>query len=364
MSHHLSLRRVASFARCLLSIRVAEPPPVACGAFRWILPPPDDGQSERWRWFLDGSMLDEPRRFARRTGFGLAVVYDDGHLVAYGCGRPPAWVTTAAGAEAWAYCMVLSMTPAPPRVVTDCLEVCKTLAAGKRAATAGRKRLARVWVRIHTVLEGDVASALSKLNWMPAHGTSASIGRALKLDGTVVTALEWRANRLVDALAKHAAAFDRVPQRTLEAVSHAGRLAEYSAALLGTVTECANNWKQETVRHDGTPYWRTVRDSAPPPRASRPRKPLAAPEPQPALAAPEATELCPLRVRSAPAATHGAKRTKLATAEKWREEAREAAGVSRWLARTQLRPGRGATAAERMQSLQQRVREQALGVGA
>ncbi len=218
-------------------------------------------------------------------------------------------------------------------------------------------------MRIHIVLDGDIASALGELNWMPAHGTTASIGRALKLDGTVVTAIEWRANRLVDALAKHAAAFDRVPRRTLEAVSDAGRLAEYSAALLGTVTECANNWKQEAVRHDGTPYRRTVRDSAPPPRAARPLKPQAAPVPQPALAAPGATELCPLRARSVPAAAHRAERTKLATVERWREEAREAAGVSRWLAQTLLHPGEGATASERMQNLQRRVRERTLGEG-
>ncbi len=197
------------------------PPPVACDTFRWIVHPPESAWSDKWTWFIDGSMLDEPRRIARRTGFAVVVVDEYGHLVAYGNGRPPAWIATAAGAEAWAFCVVLSMAPAPPRTVTDCLEVLRTLEAGECAATEGRKRLARVWRRIHTVLEGQTTTALDRLRWMPAHGSAASIGRALKSDGRPVTALEWRANRLVDALAKHAAGFDRVPSKTLEAINHA-----------------------------------------------------------------------------------------------------------------------------------------------
>ena len=226
--------------RGLLAIRVAVPPPASCDTFAWILPLPEDGDQSHWKWFVDGSMLDEPRRFARRTGFGVVVVDSEGFLVAYGCGRPPAWVSTAAGAEAWAFCMVLSITPQPPWVVTDCLEVCKTLASGKKAATSGCKRLARVWTRIFAALDGDAASAVQRLMWMPAHGSVASIGSTRKMDGSFVTAVDWRANRLVDAQAKSAASFDRMPSEVLKRVA-VGRLAEFSAALLGTVTEAANN---------------------------------------------------------------------------------------------------------------------------
>ena len=152
--------------RGLLAIRVAVPPPASCDTFAWILPLPEDGDQSHWKWFVDGSMLDEPRRFARRTGFGVVVVDSEGFLVAYGCGRPPAWVSTAAGAEAWAFCMVLSITPQPPWVVTDCLEVCKTLASGKKATMSGCKRLALVWRRIFAALDDDAASAVRSLMWI------------------------------------------------------------------------------------------------------------------------------------------------------------------------------------------------------
>ena len=307
-------------------------------------------------------MLDEPRRFARRTGFGIAVIGEHGQLVVYGYGRPPAWISTAAGAEAWAFCMVLSMTPAPPWVVTDCLEVCNTLAAGRQAATAGCKRLARVWVCIFTALDGDAAIASGRLSWMPAHGGTASIGRAAKLDGTVVTAVEWQAYRLVDALAKLVAAFDRVPPRILKEVAVASQLVEFSAALLGTVTECANNWKHEATHPDGTTFWKTVRDSAPPPRVARQRGPPVAPAPPPAVATAAVTARAPCvrRARSVPGHERKAKGVKLATVERWREEAQAAAGVSRWLAQTSLRPSEGLTATDRMQEVRRRIRERAL----
>ncbi len=341
--------------RGLLAVRVMVPPPVACDTFRWILAPPETAWSEKWKWFIDGSMLDEPRRFARRTGYAVAVVDEYGHLVAYGCGRPPAWISTAAGAEAWAYCVILQLAPAPPQTITDCLEVRNTLEAGVQAATAGRKRLARVWKQIHTILEGQATTALEKLTWMPAHGSAASIGKALKSDGTLVTALEWRANRLVDALAKSAAGFDRMPRKTLEAIGDASKFAEYSAALRGTVTHYANNSTREAQRRDGTPYQQVVRDSAPPPRVARPRKP-----PLDCTPAEVVEGGKPPKKRPAPAPEGRAKRARLATEQKWREEANDAAGVARWLARTTLRPGEGPSAAERMQRLQLRMRKQVL----
>ena len=60
----------------------------------------------------------------------------------------------------------------------------------------------------------DVQSEISSLlTWIPAHGSASStIGIALRSDGRQVSAVDWRANRLVDAAAKAAAAQERVPE--------------------------------------------------------------------------------------------------------------------------------------------------------
>ena len=55
---------------------------------------------------------------------------------------------------------------------------------------------------------------LQCLRWMPAHTAEGSIGRVTTSDGTMLTALEWRANRLVDALAKSAAVPNRLQGST------------------------------------------------------------------------------------------------------------------------------------------------------
>jgi hypothetical protein len=154
-------------------------------------------------------MFDEPRRFARRTGFAVVIVGSQGNLVGFGHGRPPHWITSAAGAEAWAFSFVVSSNPAVPRTITDCMEVCNALRGGRGAATAGNKRLARVWGRTFNALEDFTQEDAQQLIWMPAHGSAGTVGVARKSDESRVTLIDWRANRLVDALAKSAAGFDR-----------------------------------------------------------------------------------------------------------------------------------------------------------
>ena len=79
---------------------------------------------------------------------------------------------------------------------------------------------------------------------MPSHGTAhATIGHAVKSDGSLVTAVEWRANRLVDAAAKSAALGSRAPVRTRNTLRQALAAAEYGAALAGATTRAANNHK-------------------------------------------------------------------------------------------------------------------------
>ncbi len=103
-------RRRLLMTRALLVIKVVVPPAINFDTFQWLRAPPTNVDGSGWTWYVDGSMLDEPRRFARRTGFAVVVVGIDGTLIAFGRGRPPEWINTAAGAEAWAFLFVLTFT--------------------------------------------------------------------------------------------------------------------------------------------------------------------------------------------------------------------------------------------------------------
>ena len=103
----------------------------------------------------------------------------------------------------------------------------------------------------HT-LDWDGAAHQGKLVWMPAHKSSGHIGSSRKSDGTTISQLDWRANRLVDVLAKSAAGFDRVSRATLSGVSSAASACEYSLAKLGVVTKACNNHLVPVVHSDGS----------------------------------------------------------------------------------------------------------------
>ena len=100
------------------------------------------------RGFIDGSMLCPKWRELSTLGFAVAVVADDGSLIAWGWGVPPVWCDSASAAEAWALAAVLSMTTGPTRIVTDCLGLLKTAEKGSAAANALSMKLARTWARI------------------------------------------------------------------------------------------------------------------------------------------------------------------------------------------------------------------------
>ena len=230
-------RKQLLVTRGLLAIKVVVPPAVCGASFTWLHEPPEAEGSD-WRWYIDGSLMDEPRRFARRTGFAVVVGSGNGQLVGLGSGRPPLWIQIAAGAEAWAFFIDARMTPSLPSLVIECLEVCNTLATGRGVATGPDRRLARVWCGIFGALKDEAAVALERLIWMPAHGAVHTINNALRSDGRPISGIDWRANRLVDALAKAAAGFDRVHAHILARVDIAASMVEFAAARLGVVTPC------------------------------------------------------------------------------------------------------------------------------
>ena len=114
--------------------------------------------------------------------------------------------------------------------------------------------------------------------WMPAHQPMPATGHRRLSDGSLLTATDWRANRLVDVLAKQAASTRRAPRiamavtRLLKSPKAAAR---HSAALLRQVTHAASNHRVTTVLANGTQRAKTVRDAAPrgPCRVTAPDRP-------------------------------------------------------------------------------------------
>jgi hypothetical protein len=228
---------------------------------RWYTDPPDVTRHDL-RWFTDGSLRFGGIWELRRTGCAIVVVSKGGDLVAFGNAVPPSWVRTAAAAELWSILMVLSTNVTPPDIVTDCLSILKAAAMGMASATAPNKTLATVWSLISVAVDGDVTSLVNtgRLKWMPSHGSLATIGSAIKSDGRPLTAIEWRANRLADALAK-AAANEPLCHVAYRLLGRAEALVKHEAAVVGVVTQAANNHSVEVVTPEGRTMTKTVRDS-------------------------------------------------------------------------------------------------------
>eukprot|EP00973_Karenia_brevis_P022476 3094285-Karenia_brevis.AAC.1 len=110
------------------------------------------------------------------------------------------------------------------------------LEKGRGPATDARSPMARIWARVFATLECTTYSPalLERLKWMPAHGAVSTIGQAVGSGGSKITAVEWQANRLVDALAKKAAQLDRLPGKFMELIDPAAEAVEFFATKLGT----------------------------------------------------------------------------------------------------------------------------------
>ena len=262
----------------LLAIKLPTPSRNEFDTFKWGSAPFDHSR-EDVRWFIDGSMLSPRWRGLSTLGFAIAAVGSNGDLLAWGWGTPPEWCDSASAAEAWALCVVLQVSLVPPKVVTDCLGLVHTAGKGTRAACTSKMHLARVWGHIANQLEGSIEKLVGDkmLVWMPAHQTASCVGNRTKSDGTLITSLEWRANRLVDGLAKLAASDGATPASTATLLGSAEALVRHSAAVLGAATHNANNYQEEYVSDGGTTRHRTRRDAQQPERNTKGKelKPLA-----------------------------------------------------------------------------------------
>ena len=257
----------------LLTIKVPKLEPLEKDTFRWYSNAPDVTRSDL-TWVLDGSALNSKWHTLATYGFGIVVISNVGDLVAWGGGRPPAWVDSASAAEAWALATATSLSPWEPRIITDCVGLLRTAELGEKAATKGSRQLARTW----TVIAGHLAHDLNamvrdkRLRWMPAHQGIGAIGVALKSDGRPITALEWRANRLVDAIAKLEATRGMAPEGTISLLNSAAALVRHTAAQMGTATHLANNHVVEVQLDCGKTVHKTIRDAQEPPKKQIPKK--------------------------------------------------------------------------------------------
>ena len=308
-------------------------------------------------WFIDGSMFDGYEVFATRTGFGIAVVDTDGSLIAAGRGIPHPWITDAAGAELWAFYMVTHLTAFFPQVVTDCYGILQGLRDGPAACVCPKRKLARTWRMIAEKLDGDFRSAVERTTWIPAHTPAEAIGRATDSSGVPITALMWRANRLVDHLAKAAAGQHRLPGWLLATIGHAKELLVHSSAKLGMATHLANKC---TVTHrlpDGIVKQEVLRDST----AHRPRpRHSTAPTKRKRMQEETTSRSITLNARltTAPRDQPAKRRRGSASTSSTtlRRHLVEEQQVAHWLATVELGPSIALPAVQRMENLRARVR--------
>ena len=244
------------------------------GQFAWLVAPDhNDPCLTNATWYCDGSMLNGKWQALRATGFGIAVVSLEGDLLAYGLGWPPTWCSTAAAAEAWALQTVLRECPFPPQMRTDCMSLLTTARLGSAKATHHSRPSARIWKTISETLGVDISTLVQggKLAWVPAHQSLQMVGETKLSNGCRLTVADWRANRLVDALAKAAASELQASKDTLAFLASAEAAAGHAAALLGVVTHAANNFTEVETHEDGTTSKRILRDSVGKPKAKRAR---------------------------------------------------------------------------------------------
>ena len=80
-----------------------------------------------------------------------------------------------------------------------------------------------------------------KLVWMPAHTSTGDVGEAKLSNGTRLSMVDWRANRLVDALAKLSALEVQYLPEVVKLLKGAEAAVKHAAKLLGRTTHAANN---------------------------------------------------------------------------------------------------------------------------
>ena len=112
-------------------------------------------------------------------------------------------------------------------------------------------------------MDGDITSLHTNnlLVWQPAHQSVLSIGQRKGSDGHKVSTKDWRANRLVDAIAKQGAEMFRASIATRALVASARMANIHAACNLGRITFAANNHRVDSMDEFGNTVTTICRDS-------------------------------------------------------------------------------------------------------
>ena len=236
-------------------------------------------------WYIDGSVVDLAFGDLATAAAAVVLVGSDGELVAFGEALLPASVRTSGAAEAHGLLLAVTMSVSPPRVVTDCLSLLDAARAWP-AAVAANRPLAGVWSLIGAAMDGAARRLIDGglLTWMPSHVARRNLGQRFRSDGAPVSTIDWRANRLVDAIARRCAFAGAAPRSVVASIDAASHAVAAVAATLGAVTRAANCHPVEQVTASGATVWTQRRDSVtvPPQPADAPKRPWRKRDPKPA----------------------------------------------------------------------------------
>ena len=235
-------------------------------------------------------------------------------------------------------------------LVTDCKGLPDSLQQPTASRTGSRAALARIWNDIHRVLDQDVEALIRRLRWMPAHLTQRRVADEPPLDsqGSPVTWLMWRANRVADHLVRRAALATALPAHLIGQIKCFKQLQMHQATRLGQVTYAANHYSPGP----GQP---ARRDS----EGARPLRNRGPPTQQRPAAASSGSQPAEVQQQQQPAReSRKAKRRRRTLEAAGREAVREAACLADRLAATAAvsQPASQPTAAERLAALAERVR--------
>jgi anti-sigma28 factor (negative regulator of flagellin synthesis) len=291
----------------------------------------------------------------------------------------------------WAMYFVLSLSllAGVPFIVTDCKGILDGLQDTPQALTQLDKALARTWDLIRHTLDDDFSVMRCRIRRMPSHTSFSGICNAVDSTGRPITILMWRANRLVDGLAKIAAGRHRLPEWAFQMLGAAAQLVKHAAAQLGVVTHRANNHKVTHLIDGGATVTRVCRDSnaekqqprlfkVRPPASSvstsasgGPAPPASSTAPAPFVAATTGAHLMEPNVDDHRFPTQGTKRRRppvpnsrnqtstSRAAMQQRQlhlELQEQEQVAQWVASRDLAVSSGPTAQERIERIRQRLR--------
>ena len=251
---HADRRRLLQ-TRGLLALRIRLPTFQSHATLTWHLDPRKHEQLDDATWYIDGSMFDGKHQVGTRCGYGIVVVTQQAQLIGLASGTTPHWINDAAGAELWAYHLVLLEQPVVPRTCTDCKGILDGTHRQPQALTAATSMLARTWAMILHTLDDDLRATHGKLVWIPAHISAARMQQhpPCTSESEPMSWIQWRANRLADLLAKTAASRHRLPAHLFTMFQKVDVLHKHQAALLGVVTHVANNHmgaNDDTIRRD------------------------------------------------------------------------------------------------------------------